>query len=83
MDKAIKTHKRTDEYLEQDEAIVSQPVKKLKVDQPVLSNRQILEEKLFKNIENQQNPAKLLKSLGILKKCLNEDAFLNDAEIKF
>jgi hypothetical protein len=54
--------------------------KKVKEEHTVLSHREI-REKLVKSIEGNTNAGKVLKPLNILKKCVNDQAFVSDAEI--
>lgn len=56
------------------------PEKKVKEEHVALAHREVLE-KLMKNIESNTNASKVLKPLNILKKCLNDVGFVEDAEV--
>jgi hypothetical protein len=74
LDKAIGAFKKTVE-------VVDKPTeKKVKEENLNLTHLDILN-KLVKNIEGNKNAVKLLKPLNILKKCMNDQVFLNSPEI--
>ena len=61
--------------------VVEKPAeKKVKEENVSLTHSDVLG-KLVKNIENNRNAVKLVKPLNILKKCLNDQSFVNSAEI--
>ena len=56
------------------------PVKKIKEEHLNISSEEYWG-KVIKSIENNTSSAKLSKSLAILKKCLNDQAFLSNEQI--